>query len=51
MIRIKFIILLTILAKLVNAQVSLQTVLDSVAANNLQIRADNIQSRWAQFLC
>lgn len=39
MIRITFIILFVILVQLVNAQVSLQTVLDSVAANNLQIKA------------
>ncbi len=39
MIRISFIILFLILAHLTHAQVSLQTVLDSVAANNLQIKA------------
>jgi len=41
MIRISFIILFLILAQLTNAQVSLQTVLDSVAANDLQIKASS----------
>ena len=39
MIRIKFIILFALIEQFANAQVSLQTVLDSVAANNLQIKA------------
>jgi len=39
MIRNSFIILFLILAQLANAQVSLQTVLESVATNNLQIKA------------
>ena len=41
MIRITFIILSTIFAQSAIAQVSLQTVLDSVAANNLQIKASS----------
>lgn len=41
MIRISFIILFLILAQLALAQVSLQTVLDSVTANNLQIKASS----------
>jgi len=41
MIRITFIILFLVLTELANAQVSLQTVLDSVAANNLQIKASS----------
>jgi len=44
MIRSSFIILFLILAQLANAQVSLQTVLDSVAANNLQIKASSENS-------
>ncbi len=47
MIRITFIILFLILTQLANAQVSLQTVLDSVAANNLQIKASS-QNRDAE---
>ena len=45
--RIAIIILFTILAQWANAQVSLQTVLDSVAANNLQIKASS-QNRDAE---
>ena len=41
MIRISFIILFLILTQMANAQVVLQTVLDSVAANNLQIKASS----------
>ena len=41
MIRYTFIILFLILTQLANAQVTLQTVLDSVAANNLQIKASS----------
>lgn len=41
MIRYTFIIFFLILAQLAKAQVSLQTVLDSVAANNLQIKASS----------
>ena len=41
MIRIAFIIFFVSLVQLTNAQVSLQTVLDSVAANNLQIKASS----------
>jgi outer membrane protein TolC len=41
MIRISFIILFLLLAQLVNAQVPFQTVLGSVAANNLQIMASS----------
>ena len=39
--RTPFIILFLILTHWANAQVSLQTVLDSVAANNLQIKASS----------
>ena len=39
--RITFILLFAFLAQWVDAQVSLQTVLDSVAANNLQIKASS----------
>jgi len=41
MIRIAFIIFFASIVQLTNAQVSLQTVLDSVAANNLQIKASS----------
>lgn len=41
MIRITFIIPFLILAQLANAQVTLQTLLDSVAANNLHIKASS----------
>ena len=41
MIRITFILLFTILTQWAIAQVSLQTVLDSIAANNLQIKASS----------
>ena len=47
MIRNTLIILFLILTHWVNAQVSLQTVLDSVAANNLQIKASS-QNRDAE---
>ncbi len=45
--RITFIILFTILAQWANAQVSFRNVLDSVAANNLQIKA-SAQNRDAE---
>jgi outer membrane protein TolC len=41
MIRITFIILFASIAQLTSAQVSLQAVLDSIAANNLQIKASS----------
>jgi outer membrane protein TolC len=47
MIRTSFIILFLILAQLAKAQVSLQTVLDSIAVNNLQIKASS-QNRDAE---
>ncbi len=47
MIRYTFIILFLIIAQVAKAQVSLQAVLDSVAANNLQIKASS-QNRDAE---
>jgi len=47
MIRIAFIIFFAIIVQLTNAQVSLQIVLDSIAANNLQIKA-SLENRDAE---